>query len=101
MLSDFLYAQRGWFKAFNVFHYVTFRSALGALGAFAVCYWLLPWWIALCRRRGWGRVIRSDGPSSHGAKAGTPTMGGLIAVGSVAAGALAWAAPANRPHLPQ
>jgi phospho-N-acetylmuramoyl-pentapeptide-transferase len=33
--------------------------------------------IQLATRRGWGKSVRSDGPSSHLGKAGTPTMGGL------------------------
>src|SRR5690606_14541879 len=32
--------------------------------------------VQLARRFGWGKAIRSAGPESHQAKAGTPTMGG-------------------------
>ena len=39
-------------------------------------------------RRGYGQFVRDDGPATHSAKRGTPTMGGLaivLAVGSWAA----------------
>jgi phospho-N-acetylmuramoyl-pentapeptide-transferase len=93
MLSDLLYGLRGDFGAFNVFHYITFRSALGALSAFLVCFVCLPFWIALFRRHGVGQVIRNDGPSSHGVKAGTPTMGGLVVVLAIALCLVLWARP--------
>ena len=95
MLSELLYGLRGEFSPFNVFHYITFRSALGALSAFLVCFLLLPLWIALFRRRGVGQVIRKEGPKSHRAKAGTPTMGGLIVVGAIALCLVCWARPAS------
>ncbi len=93
MLSDLLYGFRGEFRVFNVFHYITFRAALGALSSFLACYLLLPRWIAWFHRRGLGQVIRSDGPSSHRPKAGTPTMGGLVVVGAVSGGTLLFARP--------
>ena len=39
--------------------------------------------IAELRRRGLGKNIRVDGPASHSAKTGTPTMGGLMILGPV------------------
>ena len=39
--------------------------------------------VAFLRRRGWGKAISADGPASHAAKAGTPTMGGLLIFGVV------------------
>jgi phospho-N-acetylmuramoyl-pentapeptide-transferase len=44
--------------------------------------------VQLAHRRGWGKVVRSDGPESHRAKGGTPTMGGVAFV--LVALALAW-----------
>ncbi len=93
MLSELLYGWRSDVGAFNVFHYITFRSALGALSAFLACFLLLPRWIEWFRRRGVGQVIRSDGPSSHGPKAGTPTMGGFVVVGAIGVGIALWAKP--------
>jgi phospho-N-acetylmuramoyl-pentapeptide-transferase len=93
VLSELLFSWRDSFGALNVFHYITFRSALGALSAFLACFLLLPRWIEWFRRRGVGQIIRADGPSSHGQKAGTPTMGGFIVVTAIAAGMMLWAKP--------
>lgn len=49
--------------------------------------------IQLAERRGWGKSVRRDGPQSHLAKSGTPTMGGLAFL--TAAVAL-WLAMGNR-----
>ena len=95
MLSEALYSLKWLFKGFNVFHYITFRSVAGSLTAFLLCYFFLPMWIDYFRRRGLGQVIRSDGPQSHKPKAGTPTMGGLVVILTVAACLLLWAKPGN------
>ena len=42
--------------------------------------------IAVLVRKGYGQLIRDDGPTSHHTKRGTPTMGGLIIIVSVVAG---------------
>ncbi|MFP5297447.1 MAG: phospho-N-acetylmuramoyl-pentapeptide-transferase [Actinomycetota bacterium] len=43
-----------------------------------------PWAIKRIRKRGWGQLIREEGPKAHYEKRGTPTMGGLvILVGAV------------------
>ncbi len=54
--------------------------ALLLAGAFSMLYTLLltPLFIRGFRRLRWGQFIREDGPESHYAKRGTPTMGGLI-----------------------
>jgi phospho-N-acetylmuramoyl-pentapeptide-transferase len=55
----------------------------GLLLAFAVVVILMPAYIRLLRFAGMGKQIRSEGPESHKAKAGTPTMGGLLVIGVV------------------
>jgi len=49
-------------------------------GGFSLAFTLLttPLWIRLFRKLGWGQFIRDDGPESHHAKRGTPTMGGIV-----------------------
>ena len=43
--------------------------------------WLLTgMFLAFARRKNWGKSIRADGPSTHGTKAGTPTMGGVAII---------------------
>jgi phospho-N-acetylmuramoyl-pentapeptide-transferase len=50
------------------------------LAAFAGVVLLGPVYIGLLQRLGFGKQIRSDGPEGHFAKAGTPTMGGMLLV---------------------
>ena len=47
---------------------------------FSLIFTLLttPLFIKLFNRIGWGQFIRDDGPQSHHAKRGTPTMGGIV-----------------------
>lgn len=49
-------------------------------GAFSLAFtlFLTPLFIRLFKRLGWGQFIRDDGPQTHHAKRGTPTMGGII-----------------------
>lgn len=77
---------------FNLFRYITFRSG----GAFltALVFGFLfgrPLINVLRRKQGKGQPIRSDGPEGHFAKAGTPTMGGLLIVGALLSSTLLWA----------
>jgi phospho-N-acetylmuramoyl-pentapeptide-transferase len=41
------------------------------------------WAISILTRRGYGQLIRDDGPTSHHTKRGTPTMGGLVIIMAV------------------
>jgi phospho-N-acetylmuramoyl-pentapeptide-transferase len=77
---------------FNLFRYITFRAG----GAFftALIFGFLfgkPLINVLRRKQGKGQPIRTDGPQSHFAKAGTPTMGGLLIVGALLTATLLWA----------
>ncbi len=77
---------------FNLFRYITFRAG----GAFltALIFGFLfgrPLINVLRRRQGKGQPIRDDGPQGHFAKAGTPTMGGLLIVGALLTSTLLWA----------
>ncbi len=51
----------------------------GGVG-FLVALLATPWWIRFVQSRSMGQRIREDGPASHQAKAGTPTMGGVVIV---------------------
>jgi phospho-N-acetylmuramoyl-pentapeptide-transferase len=59
----------------------------GGVG-FLVALLVTPLWIRFLRKRSLGQLIREDGPPTHHAKAGTPTMGGVIIVGSAVLGYL-------------
>lgn len=77
---------------FNLFRYITFRA--GAAFFTALIFGFLfgrPLIDILRRKQGKGQPIRSDGPQSHFAKAGTPTMGGLLILSALLFSTLLWA----------
>ena len=76
---------------FNVFRYITFRTAGASVTALALSLVLGPWMIRRLRDFQIGQVIRQDGPQTHRAKAGTPTMGGLLIVACAILPTLLWA----------
>ena len=77
---------------FNLFRYITFRAGGAFLTALVFGFIFgLPLINVLRRTQGKGQPIRSDGPEGHFAKAGTPTMGGLLIVGALTTSTLLWA----------
>ena len=77
---------------FNLFRYITFRAGGAFLTALVFGFLFGRPLIAVLRRRqGKGQPIRGDGPEGHFAKAGTPTMGGLLIVGALVTATLLWA----------
>jgi phospho-N-acetylmuramoyl-pentapeptide-transferase len=64
---------------------MTVELIQGLLLAFAVVVILMPPYIRLLHAIGFGKRIREEGPQTHYAKEGTPTMGGLLIVGVVLA----------------
>lgn len=79
----------------NVTRYITFRTAAASLTALAISLLLGPWVIAKLRDFQIGQVIRQEGPQSHRAKAGTPTMGGLLILAASIGPTLLWADLSN------
>ena len=71
--------------------YITFRTAAASLTALAISLVLGPWLIRRLREFQIGQVIRQDGPQTHRAKAGTPTMGGLLILTAALVPTLLWA----------
>jgi phospho-N-acetylmuramoyl-pentapeptide-transferase len=89
--------QLGYPGVFNLFRYISFRA--GAATATALFLGLLigPKFIGWLRvRQGKGQPIRDDGPLSHLAKRGTPTMGGLMILTSLTVAMLLWMDFSNR-----
>jgi phospho-N-acetylmuramoyl-pentapeptide-transferase len=76
---------------FNVFRYITFRTAGASVTALFLSLVLGPFLIRRLRAFQIGQVIRQDGPQTHRAKAGTPTMGGLLIITSSVLPTLLWA----------
>jgi phospho-N-acetylmuramoyl-pentapeptide-transferase len=79
----------------NVTRYITFRTAAASLTALAISLVLGPWLIRKLRDFQIGQVIRQEGPQSHRAKAGTPTMGGLLILAAALVPTLLWADLSN------
>jgi phospho-N-acetylmuramoyl-pentapeptide-transferase len=75
----------------GVIRFITFRTAAASLTALALSLLLGPWVIRRLRQFQVGQVVRQDGPASHKAKSGTPTMGGLLILASVFVPTLLWA----------
>jgi phospho-N-acetylmuramoyl-pentapeptide-transferase len=82
--------------AFNVFRYITFRTAMALLTALLICLVLGPWMIRKLREWQIGETIRVDGPERHRAKAGTPTMGGVMILAALFGTVLLWGNLQNR-----
>jgi phospho-N-acetylmuramoyl-pentapeptide-transferase len=83
-------------SGFNVFQYITMRTILGALTALFMALIIGPALIRYLGRYQIGQAVRDDGPETHLAKAGTPTMGGLLILVSVSVSTLCWADLHNR-----
>ena len=87
------FQEKDWFivKALNVFQYVTFRTAYATVTALLLSLLFGGKLIEALRRWNIGQQIREEGPQGHMAKRGTPTMGGVLIVGSVVISTLLWA----------
>ena len=96
MLFHLLYPLRSYVSGFNVFQYITFRSAGSAITALLISFVLGPMIIRLLKKHHIGEEIRSDGPESHLKKKGTPTMGGLLIIAAIVLPTLLWANLLNR-----
>lgn len=96
MLYLLLYPLHETFSVFNVFRYITFRTAWATITALLIAFLLGPWLIKKLKEFKIGQQIREDGPKSHLNKAGTPTMGGLLIVGAIVISTILWADLKNR-----
>ncbi len=91
MLYHLLFPLSEQFAVLNVFRYITFRSAGAIVTAVVLSLVLGPWFIRRLQSWSIGQSIREEGPERHRAKAGTPTMGGLLILFSVLLSTLLWA----------
>ncbi|HNX31417.1 MAG TPA: phospho-N-acetylmuramoyl-pentapeptide-transferase [Holophaga sp.] len=74
----------------SVFRYITFRAAMAAATAMLLSLALGPWVIRTLSRLKMGQYIREEGVKSHQAKAGTPTMGGILILLSILVSTVLW-----------
>ncbi|MFZ9919543.1 MAG: phospho-N-acetylmuramoyl-pentapeptide-transferase [Terrimicrobiaceae bacterium] len=102
-LGDWAVA-RGWtsdlFKALNVFSYITFRAICAGVTAFLLSLLFGNFVIRKLISLKFGQPIRTAAEvhklyELHGAKKGTPTMGGILLIGSIVISTLLWAKPEN------
>ncbi|OGU20662.1 MAG: phospho-N-acetylmuramoyl-pentapeptide-transferase [Hydrogenophilales bacterium RIFOXYD1_FULL_62_11] len=82
-------------RAFNVFNYLTLRAVMAMLTALTISFILGPAVIRRLTALKIGQSVRNDGPQTHLVKAGTPTMGGVLILMSVAITTLLWADLSN------
>jgi phospho-N-acetylmuramoyl-pentapeptide-transferase len=94
MLYHLLYPLAEQFGGFNVVRYITFRTAAATLTALFISFMVGPWLIRKLGALRVGQPIRKDGPD-HQAKAGTPTMGGLLILMALCVSVLLWADLSN------
>ncbi len=83
-------------RTLNVFTYITLRAVLATMTALTISMALGPFVIRRLTAMKIGQSVRSDGPQTHLAKAGTPTMGGVLVLASICITTLLWADLRNR-----
>ena len=80
----------------RIFGYITFRAVFASLTALAIGLMAGPAVIRLLTRLKVGQAVRQDGPQTHLAKSGTPTMGGLLILIGISVATLLWCDLSNR-----
>lgn len=91
MLYNILCPLAEHYQIFNIFRYITFRSAAALLTAMIISMVMIPFLIRYLRNKfNKGQPIRIDGPTQHFDKQGTPTMGGIAIITSVLLSCLLW-----------
>ena len=83
-------------RFFNVFNYITFRAVLACATALFIGLAAGPRVIRYLAEMNFGQAVRTDGPQTHLVKQGTPTMGGVLILISIAISVLLWADLRNR-----
>ena len=96
MLYKLLYSLQDIYSPFNVFRYITFRTALAVITSLLITFILAPWIIGKLREFSVTQQVRNDGPKTHFHKSGTPTMGGILIIMSVIISVLMWGDLSNQ-----
>ena len=91
MLSDFLFSFNDINIFFNLFGYISFRAGISLIFSFIIVFLLMPKLINLQKNIfPKGQPIRTDGPSSHVIKEGTPALGGVLILLSIVINTILW-----------
>ena len=77
-------------SGFAVFQYLTFRGILGVMTSLLISLLVGPYMIRRLNYHQIGQAVRDDGPETHLAKSGTPTMGGALILVAIAISTLLW-----------
>tara|TARA_Y100000588_G_C14262694_1_gene928356 strand:+ start:464 stop:1549 length:1086 start_codon:yes stop_codon:yes gene_type:complete len=92
VLYNYLFPLADDYQIFNLFRYLTFRTGGAVITALVLSFLIGPRMIDWLRmRQQGGQPIRGDGPETHFAKKGTPTMGGLMILVALIGSTLLWA----------
>jgi len=91
LIYHLLYPLHVEYSFLNVFRYITFRTIYATITALVICFVFGPWLIRKLQSLRVGQTIRGDGPETHLAKEGTPTMGGVLIIFAVVISTLLWA----------
>ena len=95
-LAQWLQSLSPEFGSFRVFQYLTFRAVMAALTALLIGLVAGPFVIRRLIALKIGQPIRTYAMQTHMAKSGTPTMGGVLILLSIAIATLLWADLSNR-----
>ncbi|HEQ71207.1 MAG TPA: phospho-N-acetylmuramoyl-pentapeptide-transferase [Spirochaetia bacterium] len=90
MILKFLHPLLKELTGLSIFQYITFRAVYAAVFALLISFLLGPWVIRKLKQFRIGQEIREDGPESHFAKSGTPTMGGVLIILAIVLSLLLW-----------
>lgn len=90
MLYYILYSLHDVYSPFNIFRYITFRTALAAITSALITFFLAPYLISRLKKFSFTQYEREDGPKNHLSKSGTPTMGGILIVVSIFISVFLW-----------
>ncbi len=92
-LAQWLQTDIGFFRVFN---YITFRAVMATLTALLIGLSFGPWVIRRLTILKVGQAVRANGPKTHLVKTGTPTMGGILILISIAISTILWSDLSNR-----
>ena len=95
MLTWLLIPLRDSVSFFNIFRYITVRTALAGITAMLLSFLLGPVLIRVLRKNLIGQEVRTNGPQTHLAKRGTPSMGGILIIGATIVPTLLWGSLGN------
>ena len=96
ILSQWLMQAHPHLGFLRVFQYLTFRSVMAAMTAMVIGLFAGPWVIHYLRELKIGQPVRGYAMETHLSKTGTPTMGGVLILLSIALSTLLWFELSNR-----